>query len=147
MRSLRTVVPYSQFRLPVVHFVFMWPLITSRYVIVTSLSLFQRTLTHLIEDRYISSLAFSKLWSRDSAVGIATDYGLDDWWVVDRVPVRVRILFSPCCPDQFWGPHSFLSNVYWGFSQRVKRPGHEADHSPPTNAEVKKTWIYTFTPS
>jgi hypothetical protein len=23
--------------------------------------------------------------------------------------------------------------------------GREADHSPPTNAEVKKTWVYTST--
>jgi hypothetical protein len=29
----------------------------------------------------------------------------------------------------------------------VKRPGREADHSPPTSAEVKKMWIYTCTPS
>jgi hypothetical protein len=28
----------------------------------------------------------------------------------------------------------------------VKRQGREADHSPPTSAEVKKMWIYTFTP-
>jgi hypothetical protein len=28
----------------------------------------------------------------------------------------------------------------------VKRPGREADHSPPTSAEVKKIWIYTPTP-
>jgi hypothetical protein len=28
----------------------------------------------------------------------------------------------------------------------VKRPGREVDHSPPTNAEVKTVWIYTFTP-
>jgi hypothetical protein len=28
----------------------------------------------------------------------------------------------------------------------VKRPGHEADHLPPTSAEVKKMWIYTSTP-
>jgi hypothetical protein len=28
----------------------------------------------------------------------------------------------------------------------VKRPGREADHSPPTSAEVKKTQIYTSTP-
>jgi hypothetical protein len=28
----------------------------------------------------------------------------------------------------------------------VKRPGREADHSPPTSAEVKKIWIYTSTP-
>jgi hypothetical protein len=27
----------------------------------------------------------------------------------------------------------------------VKRPGREADHSPPTSAEVKKIWIYTST--
>jgi hypothetical protein len=27
-----------------------------------------------------------------------------------------------------------------------KRPGREADHSPPTSAEVKKMWIYTSTP-
>jgi hypothetical protein len=30
----------------------------------------------------------------------------------------------------------------WG----VKRQGPEADHSPPTSVEVKKTWVYTFTP-
>jgi hypothetical protein len=29
---------------------------------------------------------------------------------------------------------------------RVMRPGREADHSPPTSAEVKKTWLYTSTP-
>jgi hypothetical protein len=28
----------------------------------------------------------------------------------------------------------------------VKRQGHEADHSPPTSAEVKKMWIYIHTP-
>jgi hypothetical protein len=28
----------------------------------------------------------------------------------------------------------------------VKRQGREAEHSPPANAEVKKTWIYTSTP-
>jgi hypothetical protein len=27
----------------------------------------------------------------------------------------------------------------------VKRQGREADHSPPTKAEVKKMWIYTST--
>jgi hypothetical protein len=31
-------------------------------------------------------------------------------------------------------------------SARVKRPGREADHSPPTSAEVNKMWIYTSTP-
>jgi hypothetical protein len=31
-------------------------------------------------------------------------------------------------------------------SPGVKRPGREADHSPPASAEVKKMWIYTSTP-
>jgi hypothetical protein len=29
----------------------------------------------------------------------------------------------------------------------VKRPGREADHSPPTSVEVKKIWNYTYTSS
>jgi hypothetical protein len=28
----------------------------------------------------------------------------------------------------------------------VQRPGREADHSPPSNAEVKNAWSYTSTP-
>jgi hypothetical protein len=28
----------------------------------------------------------------------------------------------------------------------VKRPGREADHSPPTSVQVKKTWTCTSTP-
>jgi hypothetical protein len=28
----------------------------------------------------------------------------------------------------------------------VKRPGHEADHSPPSSADVKNAWSYTSTP-
>jgi hypothetical protein len=29
----------------------------------------------------------------------------------------------------------------------VKRQGREANHSPPSTAEVKNAWIYTFTPT
>jgi hypothetical protein len=29
----------------------------------------------------------------------------------------------------------------------VKQPGREADHSPPSSAEVKNAWSYTSTPS
>jgi hypothetical protein len=31
-------------------------------------------------------------------------------------------------------------------SLEAKRPGHEADHSPPSSAEVKNVRSYTFTP-
>jgi hypothetical protein len=39
--------------------------------------------------------------------------------------------------------------IHWvpvTLSPGVKRPGRETDHSPPTSAEVKKMWIYTFAP-
>jgi hypothetical protein len=36
--------------------------------------------------------------------------------------------------------------VLGALSPIVKRPGREADHTPPTSAEVKKIWIYTSTP-
>jgi hypothetical protein len=37
--------------------------------------------------------------------------------------------------------------VPWALSPRVKRTGSETDHSSPTSAEVKKTFIYTLAPS
>jgi hypothetical protein len=49
--------------------------------------------------------------------------------------------FTSPCPDRLWGPRSLLSNGYWG----ALFPGREADHSRPTTAEVKKTWVYIRT--
>jgi hypothetical protein len=73
-----------------------------------------------------------------SVVGIETGYGLDGREVGVRVPVGLRILTSPYCPDRHWGVHNFVSNGYWGLLPGVKRPGREADHSPQTNAGVKR---------
>jgi hypothetical protein len=81
--------------------------------------------------------------SRVSAVGIAIGYGLDRGIRV-RVPVGARIFSSPC-PDRFCGPPSLLSNGYGGSFPRLKRPGRDADCSPPVSAEIKKTWTYTST--
>jgi hypothetical protein len=36
--------------------------------------------------------------------------------------------------------------VSGALSPAVKRPEREAEHSPPTSDEVKKTWVYTSTP-
>jgi hypothetical protein len=82
------------------------------------------------------------------AVGIATDYELN---YRGRFGVLVslgsRIFSSPYSPDRLWGPPSLISNGYQGaLSPGVKWPGREADHSPPTCADVMKTWIYTATP-
>jgi hypothetical protein len=139
--------------------------------------------------------------SQDSAVGIATGYGLDDRKIEVRVPVGSRIFSFRRRQDRLWGPPNLLSNEYWDalslggksaefkenvslYTHRsyafkayclissllhivqtgsgvhpisykmgtrgplpgVKRQGREADHSPPTSAEVKKIWIYTTTP-
>jgi hypothetical protein len=62
-------------------------------------------------------------------------YGLEDGGVGVRIPVRSRIFSSPRRPDRLWGTPASYSN----------RPEREADHSPPTIADVKKTWIYTST--
>jgi hypothetical protein len=43
------------------------------------------------------------------------------------------------------GAHPYQMDMRGSFPWG-KRPGREADHSPQTSAEVKKTWIYTYTP-
>jgi hypothetical protein len=40
-----------------------------------------------------------------------------------------------------------LQGVPGALSLSVKRPGREADHSSPSNAEVKNAWSYTSTPT
>jgi hypothetical protein len=45
----------------------------------------------------------SKLGSRDSVVGIATSYRLDDRGFGVQIPVGVRIFTSPGRPDRLWG--------------------------------------------
>jgi hypothetical protein len=84
--------------------------------------------------------------SRDSSVGIALGYMLDDR---GSIPGRDREFFSsPPRPDRLWGPPGLLSNGYEGegvLSSGVKRPGREADHSPSSNAEVKNAGSYTST--
>jgi hypothetical protein len=81
------------------------------------------------------------LESRDSSVGIALGYGLDDRDSRVRFPGGGWEFFSspPLCPERLWGPPSLLSNEYRGsLSLGIKRPGRETDHSPPSSAEVKE---------
>jgi hypothetical protein len=73
----------------------------------------------------------------DRAIGVVTGCGLDDRGDGVHVPVGSRIFstsFRPALestqPSTRWIPGAV--------SPRVKRPGREAEHSPPTSAESKK---------
>jgi hypothetical protein len=78
---------------------------------------------------------------------------VSDWLLAGRPRGRSS---SPCVVKNF---HVSLSSrptlgstqppmkwVMAALSSGLKRPGREADHSPPTSGEVKKTWVYTSTP-
>jgi hypothetical protein len=77
---------------------------------------------HVPWDNKLMYFLYSKIFflyvllrkSRDSSVGIATSYGLDDRGVEVRVPVGSRIFSSPSSPDRLWGPLNLLSNWYRG---------------------------------
>jgi hypothetical protein len=76
--------------------------------------------------------------SRGRAVRIATDYELDGQGVGVRVQVEQYLSKSILEPSHTMGTVVIFPGV--------KRHGREADHSPPRNAEVKNTWIYSSTP-
>jgi hypothetical protein len=48
---------------------------------------------------------------------------------------------TPPCPNWLWNPSRLLSNGYQGLF-----PWLEADHSPPSSAELKNEWSYISTP-
>jgi hypothetical protein len=59
---------------------------------------------------------------------------------------RVKNCFSTSSRPALGSTQPPVQWVPGAFSPGVKRPGREAEHSPPTSAEVKKMWIYTSTP-
>jgi hypothetical protein len=66
-----------------------------------------------------------------SSVSIATDYGLDGPGIESRWGEIFRT-----CPDWPSGLPSLLYNGCWVFPGGRKRPGRDADPSPPSSAEV-----------
>jgi hypothetical protein len=81
-------------------------------------------------------------------LALVSGYGPDERGVRVRVPVESTIFTSPLL--FFWWPtlRPIQPPIQWileALSPGVKRLGSEADHSPPTSAKVKKTWVYTST--
>jgi hypothetical protein len=84
---------------------------------------------------------------RDSAVGIATGYRLDDRGVGVRVLAGWRFsLLHVVQTGSGVHPTSYPMGIGGGSFPGVKQQGREPDHSPPATAEVKKMWIYTSIP-
>jgi hypothetical protein len=78
--------------------------------------------------------------SHDSAVGIATGYGLEDQRF--EFESRWRREFSLLHVVQT-GSEANPASYPMGTGGSFLRG--KADHSPPTSAEIKKTWVYTST--
>ena len=81
-----------------------------------------------------NTLKFGPVRNLLSSVGIAPGYGLDgpvieSWWGGETFHT---------CPDGPWGPPSLLYNGYRVFPGGKKRPGRDADPSPPSSAVVMK---------
>jgi hypothetical protein len=77
--------------------------------------------------------------------GMVLGYGLDDRVFESRREVGIFLLtpasrpaLEPTEPPIQWSPEAL--------SLGVKRPDREADHSPPSSAEVKNAWSYASTP-
>jgi hypothetical protein len=73
--------------------------------------------------------------SRDSSVGIATGYGLDSR---GSIPSRGKIFLFSISSELTLEPA--LQPIQWVLgviSPMEKRPGREADQSPPSSSEVK----------
>jgi hypothetical protein len=80
-------------------------------------------------------------------MSIATTYGLEGREVGVRVlgggkifllSTSSRPVLGPTQPPIQWVPGALFLVV--------RRAGREADHSPPTSAEVKNMWIYASAP-
>jgi len=73
-------------------------------------------------------------------------YELDDR---GSIPGKGKDFFVFATASRHWGPPNLLSKENRGGgggpSSWVERPGRQADHSPPSSAEVKKVWSYTST--
>jgi hypothetical protein len=76
--------------------------------------------------------------SRVSSGSIVSDYGLDDRTIGVRSPAGAKDFSSSLCVQTGSGTHPASCKMGTGgpFSGGKARPGRDADHSPPSSAEV-----------
>jgi hypothetical protein len=74
-----------------------------------------------------------------SSVSIVFDYGLDDRTIEVRSPAGAKDFSSNLCVQTGSGVHraSCTMDTRGPFPGGKARPGRDADHSPPSSAEVE----------
>jgi hypothetical protein len=77
---------------------------------------------------------------------VALGWGLDDQGYGVRFPAGAGDFSLHHRVRNGSGAHPASYRVPGALSLVVKRPRREADHSPPSSAEVKNAWSYTSTP-
>jgi hypothetical protein len=81
------------------------------------------------------------MWSRVSSVSIVSEYGQDDRTIGVRFPAGAEDFSSSLCLQTGSGAHLVQCLVQWVpgvlFPGVKTRPGRDADHSPPSSAEVE----------
>jgi hypothetical protein len=89
--------------------------------------------------RFLARTLLINIDNRDSLVGIALGYGLDDWGSRVRFPARAGNFFLHHRVQNGSGAHPPPTQWIPGtVSLGVKRPGREDNHSPPCSAEVEE---------
>jgi hypothetical protein len=84
--------------------------------------------------------------NRDSSVGIATSYWLEDWMIGIRFPAGLGIFLFYTMSKPALGPTQAPTQWVPGpLSVGVKRARRETDHSPPPSKEVKNARNYDST--
>jgi hypothetical protein len=79
------------------------------------------------------------MWSRGRSVSILSGYGRDDRAIKVRSPAEAKGFFSSSlCVQTGSEAHSAPCIMGTGgpFSGGKARPGRDADHSPPSSAEI-----------
>jgi hypothetical protein len=107
------------------------------------------TIYHIYIYIYILDFLQYLYKSRDGSVGIALGYGLDDRGSRVRFPVGLGIFLFTTESVTALGPtQPPIQWIPWALSLEVKRPGREADHSPPSSAEVEEcVELYLHSPN
>ena len=92
---------------------------------------------------YIFTLWYNWNCGPGSSVGLATGNGPERSG--DRIPVGDEIFRT--CPNQPWDPPSLLYNGSGSFPGGKKRPGRDADPSPPSSAVGhERVELYFYSP-